>query len=107
MKYPNFKVRGGWSGSLVLLFLYFFAEIGFVKLGGDSGSFLYVTSHFIFMPLISIIVIILTLRRIYLAGTVKQIFLLLLSLVIPSVIIFVAVTGNATLPKMLQVDFNR
>jgi len=106
--YENIKsLFNGWKGAFLLLVLYLLSEIGFVKLGGNTGAFLYVTFHFIIMPLLSICVITLTLRRIYCAATMKEKFVLLGSIVIPALIIFIAVTGDTTLPKMLQVDFNQ
>jgi uncharacterized membrane protein YhaH (DUF805 family) len=97
----------GWTGAIILMVLYFSTEIGFVKVGANLGAFLYVTFHFIIMPLLSIFVIAITLRRIYYAGTMKKKFLLLSSLIIPALIIFIAVTGDTTLPRLLNVDFNR
>jgi hypothetical protein len=106
--YENIKKYfNGWKGAFLLLVLYLFSEIGFVKLGGDTGAFLYVTIHFILMPLLSILLIIFTIRRIYYASGVKKKLLLAGSVIIPAFIVFIAVTGDTTLPKLLNIDFNR
>lgn len=106
--YENIKsLFNGWKGSFLLLALYLISEIGLVKLGDNSGAFLYVTFHFIIMPLLSIFVIILTILKIYYGKGMKRKLLLAGSIIIPALIVFIAVTGDTTLPKLLNVDFNR
>lgn len=101
------RLFNGKYSSVFLLSLYIFLEIIFAKIGGNTAAFLYVTFHFIIMPLIAILVLILTTRQISRANTITAKLLLLSSLAIPMMVLYIAVTGDTTLPKILNVDFNR
>lgn len=98
---------GGWYGSLILLFAYLASEVGYGRLGGDLGGFLYVTFHFIIMPLGSICIIILTFIRIYRKGTLINRLLTLFSIVVPITIIYIAVTGSLITVHVFNIDFNK
>jgi phosphoglycerol transferase MdoB-like AlkP superfamily enzyme len=98
---------GGWYGSLILLFAYLASEVGYGRLGGDWGGFLYVTFHFIIMPLGSICIIILTFIRICRKGTLINRLLTIFSIVIPLTIILIAVTGSLITVHVFNIDFNK
>ena len=102
-----FKVLGGWYGSLILLCAYIASEVGFGMLGGDWGGFLYVTFHFIIMPLGSICIVILTLIKIYREGTLINKLLTICSVIIPITIILIAVTGSLITVDLFNIDFNK
>jgi len=85
---------GGWRGSILLLAAYVILEVGSGLLGGDWGALLYVTFHFIVMPILSLglmlLTVTLTLRQ---SASVWNRLAALGSLIIPAAIIGLAVSG--------------
>ena len=51
---------GGLRGAGLLLALFLLLEMGPPKMGGDSAAFLYVTFHFIVLPVLSICLLVAT-----------------------------------------------
>ena len=91
---------GGWPVSILLLILYVASEWGSRYLiGGDSGAFLYVTSHFIVMPLLSIVIIVLTTIRVVRTPGTSQRILVFSSIAIPCAILLIAVSGSPGLSR--------
>jgi hypothetical protein len=101
------KRISGWYGSLILLALYLASEVGFSAVGGDWGSFLYVTSHFIIMPLLSFCIIVLTFIRLFNEKGVLAKFLTLCAIIVPVFIILLSLTGNTIMMDILDIDFNK
>lgn len=93
---------GGWRGSVLLLAIYVLLEVGSRLLGGDWGAFLYVTFHFIVMPILALGV---TLVTVALAlgqeATLWKRLGLLASVIIPAAIIGLAVSGEPGLARLL------
>jgi hypothetical protein len=104
MMIDKIKGFGGWPASLILTFLYFASELGSFAVGGDAGGFLWVTFHFVLMPLLSLGVlcwaVVRTLRT---TGAVRK-FVVLSSSVIPVAIIFVAITGEPGLARFFRLS---
>lgn len=96
---------GGWRGSIILLIVFIVSEIVTFKAGGDTGAFAYVTMHFVVMPLCSIYLIVLTIMSIYRCRQVKTMIILCVSLVIPITILYIGISGNILLPKLLKSTF--
>lgn len=99
-------ILGGWSGSLILAFLLLVTEIILNIVGGDWGAFMFVTFHFILIPLLSIIVLITTgfkIRKIQ-GGMGKLITLT--SIIIPIGILHLSTTGNTILMEILKIIFS-
>jgi hypothetical protein len=94
------KELGPWQISALLLMLYLGSECGTYLIGGDRGAFLYVTTHFVVMPLISlgaiVVIAILSART----STPGKRLLLLSSVVIPVAIIAIAATGHPGLSRL-------
>lgn len=97
----------GWRGSFSLLILYFVLEFGTYKIGGDWGAFLYVTFHFILMPLLSMCLLIITLLYVVKASGISKKILIFSSIAIPIYIIIIAFTGNTIMVDLLNIDFNK
>jgi hypothetical protein len=97
----------GWKGSIILLLVYVASEFGFPKLGGDWSAFLYVTFHFVLLPILSLLVVVVTTVGIIKANGKKERAILFSSLLVPIFIIVVAVTGTTYFAKILDVDFNK
>ena len=103
----NMKYFTGWKGSLILLAAYMASEFGFPKIGGDWSAFLYVTFHFVLLPILSLLVIGMTTVAIIKANGKSDRAILFSSLLVPIFIIIVAATGTTYFAKMLDVDFNK
>jgi hypothetical protein len=101
------KYFGGWSGSLILLIVYLASEVGFSLLGGDWAGFLFVTFHFIVMPIGSILIIILTFIKIYRERTIINRLITFCSVIIPVAIILIAASGSLITIKLFGINFNR
>lgn len=84
----------GWQLSGLLLVLYVTSEWGTYFIGGNHGAYLYVTTHFVVMPLLSVLTIVLTTVRTFHTPTTQNKVLLFSSLVIPCAIILIAITGK-------------
>ena len=93
----------GWLGSILLFVCYVATEFGSRYLiNGSAGAFAYVTTHFIVMPLISVILISSTIRKaLRTFGTGKK-ALLLASIVVPCAIILIAATGDPGLSRFMD-----
>lgn len=89
----------GWWRSILLLVVYVLAEWGCYRIGGDTGAFLYVTSHFIVMPLAALCFGVLTIIRVARTGGFKRRALELSSLSIPAAIILIAFSGHPGLSR--------
>jgi len=93
---------GGWPGSILLLLIYVILEVGSSLVGGDWGAFLYVTFHFIVMPILAVGAILATLARaVGQQATVWKTIVTLGSVIIPLGIIGLAVSGEPGLTRLL------
>ena len=93
---------GGWQGSLLLVVIYVFLEVGTSLLGGDWGAFLYVTFHFIVMPLLALGVILVTLiLALVQQGTLWARVVIFGSVIVPAAIIGLAFSGEPGLARLL------
>jgi hypothetical protein len=99
--YNVYPAMSGWRGSILLLVMYVLAEWGCHLLGGDTGALLYVTSHFIVMPLAALCVGVLSIIRVARMPGFKRKVLELSSLSIPAAIILIAVSGHPGLSRYL------
>jgi len=104
---PNIKFCIGWKGSLILIVVYISSEFGFPKLGGDWSAFLYVTFHFVLLPVLSLFIIVMTTVAVIQAHGQTEKAILFSSLIVPIFIIVVAVTGTTYFAKLLDVNFNK
>ena len=100
-------ILGGWSGSLILAFLLLVTEVSLHFIGGDWGAFLFVTFHFVLLPVMSVIVLLITGFKIYKMQERMQKIMTLMSISIPLGILYISVTGNTFLMEVLQIDFNK
>lgn len=98
---------GGWKASLILGVAYVLAEFATYKAGGDLGAFLYVTMHFVLMPLASMFVIGATAVRVLSMETMLQKLVGCGAIIVPATIIFLAFTGNTITMDLFGIDFNR
>lgn len=93
--------------SLTLLIIYISSEKICETIGGDTGAFLYTTNHFILMPILSIILLaflaILFSRKPLTTGASW----LALSATVPLGILFIAITGNPIMFRILNINFNK
>ena len=103
----SYKYIARWKGALALLVLYVALEFSTLKIGSDWGVFLYVTLHFVIMPLLSICVIVLTIIAAYHVNSISRKLILCSSIMVPGTILFIAFTGSTMMIKILGVDFNR
>jgi len=97
---------GGWSGSLILTFLLLLTEIILNIIGGDQGAFMFVTFHFILIPLLSIIVLVITGIKICKIQERTQKIIILTSIIIPISILYISITGNTILIDILKINFS-
>ena len=97
---------GGWFGAAILIVVFLLSEFIPVWIGGDLGGFLYVTFHFILVPLLSICVVVLTVIKTFQIKAVGKKLGTFLSAVVPIAILYLAVTGSAWLPRLLNIHFN-
>jgi hypothetical protein len=93
---------GGWPASLLLAILYVALELGSFLIGGDSAGFLWVTVHFVVMPLLSLLVLLFNLIQTYRTSGVVRKAIVLSSSVVPVAIIFIALTGEPTLARFVR-----
>ena len=84
----------GWPASIALAILYGVTEWLCCLIGGDLGSFMVVTLHFIVMPVMSIALIVVTVVLSFRERGWFRRFILLSSLLLPSLIILIAVSGE-------------
>jgi len=96
-------ILGGWSGSLILLFLLLSTEIILNIIDGDWGAFMFVTFHFVLIPLLSIIVLIITGLKVYKIQDKLQKIIILTSIIIPISILYISITGNTILMDILKI----
>jgi len=100
MKSTKAGPPAGWPISILLLVLYVCSEWGTRYLiGGDLGAFLYVTSHFIVMPALSIAVIAMSVVRVVRAPGISRKLLVFSSVTIPAAILIVAISGDPGLSR--------
>lgn len=90
----------------MLIVVVWLAEVVPGWMGGDLGSFLYVTLHFILVPLLSLCIAVLTVVKTSQVKAVSKKFWTLLSLVVPVAIVYLAVTGSTWLPDSLKIHFD-
>jgi len=98
------RLRGlvGWKGSVLLLLVYVILEVGTGLLGGDWGAFLYVTFHFVVMPILSLGVILVTIAvTLRQEATMWKRVAVLASVIIPAAIIGLAASGEPGLSRFL------
>jgi hypothetical protein len=70
-------------------------------IGGDAGGFLFVTLHFVLMPLLSLaLLVLITFRAVRSAGMMKK-AAMLSSAIVPCLILWAAITGDLTLIRLL------
>ncbi len=100
-------VFGGWSGSVILVIALLLPEIGSYIIGGDWGSFLFVTFHFILIPLFSIFVLCITIIKVYKMQKHLSRIVAFLSVIIPLSILYIVITGSTVLMEFLNINFNR
>jgi len=97
---------GGWKVSLILGVAYLLAEFATYKIGGDLGSLLYVTMHFVVMPIASMVVIGATLFRAMSMDTILKKLTACGSLVVPATILALACTGSTIAIDFFGINFN-
>ncbi len=97
----------GWRAAGVLLIGILLVEVGLSKMGGDSAAFLYVTFHFIVVPLWSVCVLIATVLNAFRIKIVSARVLTLSSIIIPIFLLYITCSGNTWLPELLGVNFNK
>ncbi len=101
------SICGGWSGVSILLAVFLLFEIGLPKAGGDWAAFLYVTCHFIVIPLWSAFILILTALKAYQTKNILVRMLTLSSMIIPGLLLYTTAQGSTWLPTLLGVNFNK
>ena len=92
----------GWRGAVILLLLFLFADIGtfmfmrFMIIKAPSATnpfgFLYVTSHWIIMPIFGLFHIYITAYNVWKNSLQSQVFAQTTSLVVPITILYLAVS---------------
>jgi hypothetical protein len=98
----NLSRCGGWRGSTLLLAAYVALEAGSRVVGGDWGAFVYVTCHFVVMPILSVGMILMTVRMALRSeGTAWARIATFSSVVVPTAIIALAVSGEPGLAHLL------
>lgn len=100
-------IFGGWTGSFILLMVLLLTEIGSYIIGGDWGAFLFVTFHFILIPLFSMFVLCITGIKVYKMQKQLSRIGTFLSVIIPLSILYIAITGSTLLIKLSNINFNR
>ena len=96
------RCASGWRGSLMLAVMYVSLEVGTHFLGGDWGTFLFVTSHFVLMPFVGVLLILATILAAFRRGnSIRQKMLDLGSLVVPLAVITIAATGHPGVTRWL------
>lgn len=100
-------VFGGWSGSFILVIALLLTEIGSYIIGGDWGSFLFATFHFILIPAFSMLVLCITMIKVYKMQRLLSRIVTFLSVIIPLGILYITITGSTVLIKFLNINFNR
>lgn len=98
---------GGWSGSLILLLVLAVTEMGSYAVGGDWGAFLYVTFHFILIPLFALLVLVATGIKTYRIERQLPRVVNVLAVIVPLTILYITISGSTWLMDLLRIDFNR
>ncbi len=107
MNTKTLGILGGWSGSAILLLVLVISEMGSHIIGGDWGAFLYVTFHFILIPIFSVIVVGVTGFKVNKMQQQLPRVVSSLAVIIPLSIIYLTVTGSTWLTELFKIDFNR
>ena len=97
---------GGVSGFCVLCILILVSEFGAIIYGGDVGSLLWTTFHFVVNPILCVIYTVITVYK-YLSSKRKVRFLYIACVVVALLYIFVSVSGNTAWLDILNIDFNK
>lgn len=95
----------GIIGITALLGWVLLTEIGSSIIGGDLGSFLYVTFHFVANPIICLVVIIMAIWHGIKSETIIIKTLDFIVCVIPAAVIHSGITGSFWLSDLLRVSF--
>ena len=85
----------GWPASTLLLICNVVAEWFCIRaVGGDAGGFLFVTVHFVLMPVLSLsLLVFTTIRAVRTAGMLKK-AAAFSSVIVPCLILWIAITGD-------------
>lgn len=87
-------VFGGWSGSFILATAFLVLEAGSLLLGGDWGGFLFVTFHFVVLPVLSVVVLAVTVLKVRALQEWVSRLVTVASLVVPVTLLYLSVTGS-------------
>lgn len=91
----------GWPASVLLLLLNVTSEFICVHLGRDAGPFLWVTVHFILMPLLSIALIVLIFIRTFRTPGVYRKLLVFSAASIPCLILLITARADLGFSRYL------
>ena len=90
----------GWPASAVLLAFYSVSEWLCWRIGGDSGAFMFVTLHFVMMPLLSVALVVMIVVQTLRAKSWSRKLSLLSSVFVPALIVLIAVRGDPGLVRL-------
>lgn len=81
-------------------------ELASFAIGGDSGGFLWVTTHFIVTPVISTVVLAATVLRVILTNGKRARFIVASSAIVPLTLIYFVISVGNWLKVMQLLDLN-
>lgn len=94
----------GWRGAAILGLIYVAGDVLTIGIGGNIGSFLFVTWHFIVAPLLAVSAIVFTLRTACGSGlSPARRILTLSSVAIPLMILLIAFRGDPGVARWLNI----